>query len=127
MNNANIAIEAKEPSRSWASQFIDNDETPDRETLEQLAALMGADIGEIEAQIAEQERLRKAAYYNSWKDKRKRKEQRHSAVTQFIEVLNFQGKQLFWSLGSQQFVIGVNGHTLFAADMKDALHKLATA
>lgn len=117
-----IAIESNQP---FQSRFVpdpdEKKEIPDRDTLEGLANLMGVDIAEIEAKIAEQEQIQRAA----WKKKKTRKAQHASSVTQFIEVVNFQGKQLFWSIGGQQFVVGAHGQIFPESSMRDALHRLA--
>lgn len=118
-----LAIDTR--NKGYQSRYIPDPEEkkdiPDRDTLENLAALMGVNIQEIENQIAEQEALHRAA----WKKARKKKGQHASSVTSFIEVVEFQGKQLFWSLGSQEFVIGANGKRFFESKMQDALHRLA--
>ncbi len=118
-----IAIDTR--NRGYQSRYLaeieERENVPDRETLENLAALMGVDVQAIEAEIAEQERIHRAA----WKKGRKSKQQHASSVTQFIEVVEFQGKQLFWSLGGQQFVVGAGGKTFFESTIKDALHRLA--
>ncbi len=118
-----IAIDTR--NKGYQSRYIpdpeDRKDIPDRETLENLAALMGVNIQEIEDKIAEQEALQQAA----WKKAKKGKHQRASSVTSFIEVVNFQGKQLFWSIGGQQFVVGAHGKRFFESEMKGALHRLA--
>lgn len=114
------------PQPQYYSQYLADPDDPanqqvDRETIENLAALVGVSVKEIEDKIKEQERLHELA----WKKRRRRKDERAGGVTGFIEVVAFRGKQLFWSLSGQSFVVSVEGRTYTEPTMKGALHRLA--
>lgn len=116
-----------EPERTAYSSYFkgfgpDGDQGPDDETLEQLAGLMGIDLDEIRAKVAESERL----HHLAWKKKRNsRRDQRASAITNYEKICEFDGRQLFWQVGADQFLVNIEGRPVFDHSLKGALHHLA--
>ncbi len=125
-STTSYAIQA--PRGEFRSSYLPDpgdpsEKQPDRETLEAMAALMGIDLEAIQEKIEEQKRLSAAA----WKKKRKRRDQWNSGVVSFMELVNFDGKQLFWSLAGDNFIVQAHGETFSEPDMDQALHRLACA
>lgn len=110
-------------SSFFKSYGTEQDTPPDQETLESLAGLMGVDIAEIRAKVARAERLHREA----WKPSRRRAHEQAGAVTRYELITEFDGKQLFWQVGADQFLVNVRGRPQIESTLKAALHQLACA
>lgn len=122
-----ILLQEEDKSRYSAyfkSYGAEAEKSPDHETLENLAALLGVDTREIRAKVARAERLHREA----WKPSRhQRARERAGAVTEYELITEFDGKQLFWQIGADQFLVNVQGRMQFETTLKGALHQLACA
>lgn len=124
MNDTRYLLEEKEVTQysSFFKSFgPDQDQVADRETLESLAALMGVSLVEIENRVRESQRLSRVA----WKPNQKlKKAQQAGPITGYDLIVEFDGKQLFWQVGGEQFLVNVGGRPCFEPTLKDALHRL---